>query len=200
MGRNADALTNYRDAAASSDGRSAAAGRLHEIMLRYIRPRTPTRRRTRSWAQQETISAKPEPPSPVAKAVRTPTGSIPAPSGTIVRSPGAAASLSLTQYSVIAGLDPAIHDESQRYVDCCQAGYGKYFLRVVDWPVTPGLAVKSSLFFILKLLFGCPDNKIPSCLGKCRIKGRDQAGRLVAFGLNIRVEHVRTYHIALVAQ
>ncbi len=35
MGRNEDALTNYRAAAASSDRRSAAAGHLHEIMLRY---------------------------------------------------------------------------------------------------------------------------------------------------------------------
>ncbi|HZQ14612.1 MAG TPA: tetratricopeptide repeat protein [Pseudolabrys sp.] len=35
MGRNEDALTNYRAAAASADRRSAAAGRLHEVMLRF---------------------------------------------------------------------------------------------------------------------------------------------------------------------
>ncbi len=36
MGRNEDALTNYRAAAASSDRRAApAAGQLHEIMLRF---------------------------------------------------------------------------------------------------------------------------------------------------------------------
>jgi tetratricopeptide (TPR) repeat protein len=35
LGRNEDALTNYRAAAASDDRRSAAAGRLHEVMLRY---------------------------------------------------------------------------------------------------------------------------------------------------------------------
>jgi tetratricopeptide (TPR) repeat protein len=35
MGRNEDALTNYRVAAASTDRRSAAAGQLHETMLRF---------------------------------------------------------------------------------------------------------------------------------------------------------------------
>jgi tetratricopeptide (TPR) repeat protein len=35
MGRNEDALTNYRVAAASVDRRSAAAGQLHETMLRF---------------------------------------------------------------------------------------------------------------------------------------------------------------------
>jgi hypothetical protein len=35
LGRNEDALTNYRAAAASSDERAAAQGRLREIMLRY---------------------------------------------------------------------------------------------------------------------------------------------------------------------
>src|SRR5581483_6080709 len=34
-GRNQDALTNYRAAASTADRRAAAAGRLHEIMLRY---------------------------------------------------------------------------------------------------------------------------------------------------------------------
>jgi tetratricopeptide (TPR) repeat protein len=35
MGRNEDALTNYRAAAASNDRRSAAAGQLHETMVRF---------------------------------------------------------------------------------------------------------------------------------------------------------------------
>jgi tetratricopeptide (TPR) repeat protein len=35
MGRNEDALTNYRAAAAASERAAAAAGQLHEIMLRY---------------------------------------------------------------------------------------------------------------------------------------------------------------------
>ncbi len=35
MGRNEDALTNYRAAAASNDRRSAAAGQLHETMARF---------------------------------------------------------------------------------------------------------------------------------------------------------------------
>ncbi len=125
MGRNADALTNYRDAAASSDRRSAAAGRLHEIMLRYIRP-TPTRPdkklgATRDHQRQARAAMVGREGRPHAYRID------PGAERDHCSLARAAASLSLTQYSVIAGLDPAIHDEPQRYVDHCQAGYGQYF-------------------------------------------------------------------------